>query len=189
MQSVAPLWDYLYFIQGLVHHFDGRFDEALEAYRRAREVSPGNPAWPFMVVSALLAQGRPEEAESEVVAAGFTEEGHALARLSRAMVAGSRGDAEAVDRLLDRETVAKLEHDLQYCYFMCQAHAPLGRMSEAVSLMQKAARFGHCHWPYFAKVDPLVETLRGTPDFEAALEDVRRIWSALPDRVDAVDPA
>ena len=81
--------------------------------------------------------------------------------------------------------MAKLEHDLQYCYFIGQAEALLGRVDEAVSWMVKAARFGYCNWPYIAKVDPLIQKLRGEPAFEAALEEIHCLWMELPAKVDA----
>ena len=43
----------------------GRLDEALAAYRKASELAPGRPAGSDCVVRALLAGGRPEDAETE----------------------------------------------------------------------------------------------------------------------------
>ena len=60
-----------------------------------------------------------------------------------------------------------------------QCYAMVGETRSAISWLERAIRHGYANYPLLARTDPLLEKVRGDPDFQQLMEELRPRWEAL----------
>ncbi len=177
---VDPLTPLNWALVAWQHYSAGRSREAERAARRVFELSdPGNPARTYGAYS-LAVPGHNRHgaiaALDEVSAAlPGTPYGSISGFLSRALQGDARGAGAQVTPQL--EQAAFWTEFL--AFFLAQGYALIGRRDEALRWLRAAIARGLINYPLLAKEDPFLESLRGDPEFDALMRDVRRRWEAF----------
>jgi len=89
-----------------------------------------------------------------------------------ASVLAAGGDHAGAEQILDAVNRGDFM-DHHVAYSLGAAYAQLGRDAEALRWLRESARTGFPCYPWFAR-DPMLAPLRGKPDFEALLGEMRR---------------
>ena len=161
------------------HIISGRVTEGLAATDRVFELtSVGNLARVY--AAYYLAFGdRREEAirmlEAEKAALEDSPYGSIALFFSRALQQDPAGAEEAVTPLL-KEAARWTEY---LALFLADGYALTGQRDEALHWLRAAFDRGFINYPYLAKFDPFLQSLRNDTEFLAFLEQVRRRWQAL----------
>jgi DNA-binding winged helix-turn-helix (wHTH) protein/TolB-like protein/tetratricopeptide (TPR) repeat protein len=156
-----------------VYYFAKRYDEAVEASRKAREMDPNFAIAHLVAGAAYEQQGRYEEAIAELRQANNVPGGspEALASLGHALAASGRRDEalrtlEELKRMSDARYVSPLDFAILY--------AGLGDEERTLEQLERAAddRVG---WLINLGVEPRFNTLRSDPKY---VELLRRMGLA-----------
>ena len=65
------------------------------------------------------------------------------------------------------------------CKMMTDAYALLGRRDDALRWLRRAIDFGFIHHPCLANDEPFLESLRGDPEFQGIMADLKPRWEAV----------
>ena len=132
LESMAAERGRSYVNLGIALASDGRFDDAVAAYRRAIEEAPSDPVAYGNLGAALAAQGRTQDAGDALVTALRLDPGLAGAHRSLGMLLAQRGDFAAAERHF-REIVARDPGASQDRTNLGNAILEQGRVDEAIA--------------------------------------------------------
>src|SRR5262249_9856093 len=155
----------------------GRYQEALEAFRESRQFNP--PLWSYQVAFAQFELERREEAAATVAEAlknGEQDEGGLLTSIE-AMLAAARGDTVKAEEKIKR--AAELGKDYVHFhhteYSIASAYALMNKRAEALQWLEKAAADGFPCYPFYER-DPNLKNLRDDPRFKAFMKTLKERW-------------
>jgi TolB-like protein/tetratricopeptide (TPR) repeat protein len=148
---------------GTMLMFAGRYDEALAQFRRVLELDPNYPLAHLDLARLYAARGENDAAIEELRHApeivgsyGLGLSGYVLAK------AGRRVEAGAEIRRLQNDTA----HRYAVALPIAQIYGALGDRDRAFEWMDRA--YTDRNWSlYFCRVDPLLQSLRSDPRWEA----------------------
>jgi eukaryotic-like serine/threonine-protein kinase len=150
-------------------YYQKRYQQALDKASEALSLDPNLPIAHVMRARALSGLGRGDGAIAEIQRSyDLTKDPAALAELGRILAAAGRtGEAESI---LSRITAAGLDGvgaSLGEAYI----EAALGRRQEAIASLARAVqqRSSRVLW---MRVDPRVDSLRTTPEFQNLLREI-----------------
>jgi serine/threonine protein kinase/tetratricopeptide (TPR) repeat protein len=171
-RSAAPMSPGPIAFEGWFPYYGGKFDEALRIFDDAVALVPDFGAVYYWMGLALMGAGRNGEAVTSF------ERGIAL--LGRTpMVVSGLACAHALDGRTERarELLAEMaaQRDQRYvsAYYLAHVHATFGDRAEALAALELAAE-ERMHMLGLIRMDPLLESLRGDPRFEAIAARVAR---------------
>jgi len=157
---------------GTVLSTAGKYDEAIEQLRKTLEMDPEFYYARWNLGQALEMKGRTEEAMAEYQKAiALNDDPLPLALLGRLYGRIGRKD-EALKILTRLGDVAKKRYVSPYNFALVQMG--LGQKEEAVRLLEQAYEERNGYDIAFIKTDPLLNSLRGEPRFEALVQKVTR---------------
>jgi tetratricopeptide (TPR) repeat protein len=164
-----PRWPYYL---GALYAQAGRFDEAIDAYRRALQQMPGNATIRIRMAEVERARGRPAAAEVLLEEALLHSPGNPAATAALGEIALARGDyREAVARL--EEVMEAVPEANQLHYPLAQAYRGLGDAAAARAHLAKRGQVGiQPDDPMLAALEQLkqgerIHLLRGQTAFRA----------------------
>ena len=155
----------------VVDLFDGRFDTALQGFRRWMDREMGIPAFPWWWLGQALAfAGKEAEAVSAFQEGARSEPGQFTDMCGLGALAFSGEGAKA---LLWFETSSLPEvavHDEVYPAFVSTCFARLGELDLALRWLEQAIRWGFVNPRFHGEYNPFLAPLRGDPRFQALME-------------------
>jgi serine/threonine protein kinase/Tfp pilus assembly protein PilF len=150
---------------GTYAYYAGQFDEAVAAFRKSLELSPAIPVVHHDLARVYLAQGRPQEALTEI-----QQEPEPVWRLfGQALVYHDLGKKQEADAAL-REFIAKYSDDS--AYQVATAYAYRGETENAFEWLDKAYARRDTGLSD-VKVDPLLNSIRSDTRYAAFLNRMR----------------
>ncbi len=163
-----------------IHLYQQKYGEALAGFDATPEFRRD-----FLKPIALAHLGRDAEALT-LARTELTSPAHSKAvekadvASSLAVILAATPESRAVPELV--ATAMKNgegnSHFHHAAYNIATAHARMGKRSEAIAWLEKAAREGMPCYPLFAE-DPYLDTLRGDPRFQAFLARTRTQWEGF----------
>jgi tetratricopeptide (TPR) repeat protein len=100
------------------------------------------------------------------------------AQFGRAFAYAIRGQRGEGIRFLSRVEQAARPHDGEMLYKIAQAYAVLGDRPSALRLLRQSIEHNFYCYPYFVR-DPMLESLRTSPDYSALMELARQRHEAF----------
>ncbi|HEY6548321.1 MAG TPA: protein kinase [Vicinamibacteria bacterium] len=167
--------------QGIVAILQGRFAEAVPLLEDVRRMS-GKPLSDSYLAQAYYYSGDKAGGETVLEELGRTSSASASARARSTLASflAARGERSRAADLV-REVAAGSYMDHHVATSLGAACAQLGRPSEAVTWLRRAAETGFpCH-PWYVH-DPLLAPLRDHPEFERLLQGLREAQRSAEDR-------
>jgi tetratricopeptide (TPR) repeat protein len=151
-------------------YFARRYDEALEQLRRTVDLDPNYPVTYWILGLVLGRMGNHELAITEGEKAVELSGGSPLMRAALAHTLGAAGRTkEALEILDDLTKLAKEKYVAPY--FFAGIHAGLGENIHAIEYLEKCYE-EHSHWLIYLHLDPSMDALRDSPDFQGLLRRV-----------------
>ena len=162
-----------------IHIYQQKYAEALEEFEATPEFRQD-----FQVPLALAHLGRVAEAVGRA-RAELTNPTHAIQIYDRAStravvfaLSGSRREAEESIAAAQVGVAEGNSHFHHAAYNLACASALLGKKREALAWLRRTAEEGMPCYPLFDK-DPFLDGLRGDPEFQAFLAEMKAKWEAF----------
>jgi TolB-like protein/Tfp pilus assembly protein PilF len=159
---------------GVTYYYAHRFENAIEQFRKVREIEAGNVWVRTMLADAYACAGQREKAIEECEQA-LALSRHAIGRLTTACTYARIGKTEEARRILVDVESAWNPGDSLSSFFVAAAHARVGEKDAAFEWLEKVFQR---HEPFLTdlKVHPVFDSLHGDPRFD---DLVKRI--GIPD--------
>jgi len=173
-----PLFAPSHMVLGLHHTMLGRREDAAPSLRRALEMSAAPPLR-MMAGWALAETGHHEEGTQvlEELEAGLADDPHRP--LVGFLASALRGDEARALSHLTPEALRRFATTEWDYLILAGGHALLGRNRDAVSSLRRAVEYGQVNYPFMSEQSSFFEPLRGEPDFQALMAEVKPRWEAL----------
>ncbi|MEE4296468.1 MAG: tetratricopeptide repeat protein [Wenzhouxiangella sp.] len=178
--AVDPLTPLTRCFPGYLAAMEGRFDDALEPYKRMLEGDTANPVARLFNVWVNLGAGHADQAIA--LAKGF--EGPAgdstPAQLARYMVAAHVGNIESQN--MPEPVLEAIKNSEMYSRYAAEAWAAAGHAKQAAEWLARAIDLGFFNWPYLATHSPFLSPMADSPELKPVLNRARVRWQALQER-------
>ena len=147
-----------------------RLDEAEAQVRKTLEIDPRFFLAHYYLGGILQAKGHLKEAIPEYQQAfDLNGDAYSLAMLCQAYArAGEKGEAQKA--LAKMNELSKSRHVAAYAWALL--YLGLGEKERALDELEHAYERGDTNYLFIAKVDPLLDDLRGDPRFEALVQKI-----------------
>ncbi|HET6850835.1 MAG TPA: winged helix-turn-helix domain-containing protein [Pyrinomonadaceae bacterium] len=168
-------------MRGMTALFSGKFGDAvalLEEAKQAKETTVTD--WHLAQAYYYHQERDRSEQILEKLRASNSAEEHVRAQASLASFLAARGERKRADQLL-KEIAGSAYMDHHAAYSIGAAYAQLGRPEEAVKWLTRAVETGLPCYPWFEK-DPLLDSLRASPDFQRLMGNLKKYWESVNTR-------
>jgi len=157
-------------LRGTAALVGSQFDDAKQWLEEVRKLSaPTITDW--YLAQALYYSGDDHGAEELLSTLHGSAQAEQRARATLASFLAARGDTAEAESLVDRAlTTGYMDHHVAYS--LGAAYAQLGQPERALRWLRKAADTGFTCYPWFSR-DPLLQPLRGNPEFSRLLASLR----------------
>lgn len=174
--ALDPLTPVSRCLPGYADALEGNLTAAVEPYRQMFEMDPGSPMARLFYVW-VLALNRRTDSVTEIVKAippetRETVAGRLCAFLAHALAGNARAAAAAVTPQIEALATAT---DV-FPRLLAQGYALLGLKEAAIHWIAIAVERGFINYPFLARHDPFLGSVRGDPRFETLMETVRDRW-------------
>jgi len=176
LEGVDPVNFMTQWLDGGAHLFAGRFDRALEPFRRNHRLQPENPAGLFYLALVLAYLGSTEEAAALVDRAPDQVSDNAFAVLGLMLACALRMDREGVRLLLTPTLEKTFRRDGGYSYHLAGILALVGGREDALHWLENAVDRGFTNHEFLATQDPFLESLRAEPRFQKVIQRAKDAW-------------
>jgi Tfp pilus assembly protein PilF len=166
----------LYWMHGRWLLYLGRVDEAVRTMREAVAAAPDQHKALGFLGKFLYYQGRLEEAEEVLTRARALEAGRAEPGVffASGFVQAARGERAAINpRIFALRPEEVFDGD--HAYWAGAVQALLGEKAQALVWLRRAVELGNHNYPWFQR-DKNYDSLRGEPEYQAIMAEVRRYW-------------
>jgi non-specific serine/threonine protein kinase len=176
---IDPLTPVYRFLPGLISLMAGEFADALQPFDEAIKIDPQNSMLHTCRGQILAMGGRTEEAISEFRQTFEAEPDNFFAQLGGLYAAALSADHEAAQRIASDEFKQIAACDTQYPWNVAECYALLGNHPEALRWLDLAIEKGFINYPMLDQLDPLLQSLRGEPEFAVAMRKAHERWQAF----------
>jgi TolB-like protein/predicted Ser/Thr protein kinase len=175
LADVDPLNYRLHFRLGLGYLTDCQFEPALEELRIYYEADSTNRLAQTVYSWALACNGRNDEALMVLDRIAPSSSGNAVVVCSMLLKYALLKDKENAFRLMTPAFKRTCRRDMDWSYWVAARLALLGAKPEALDWLENAINRGSINYP-FIKCDPLLDNIRGEPQFKRLLERAKYEW-------------
>ncbi len=174
--ELNPTTTRIHWMHGRMLLYVGRASEAEQELRQALAENPNHFKAMAFLGKFLYYQGKLDEAEpvlSRAVELAHNN-GDNSAQVMAAFLYASRGQRDKIDpKILESRPTDVIDGDL--AYWTGGIHALLGEKEEALAWLRRAVEVGNHNYPWFQK-DKNYDSLRGDPEYQRIMQEVRQHW-------------
>jgi DNA-binding winged helix-turn-helix (wHTH) protein/TolB-like protein/Tfp pilus assembly protein PilF len=168
-------------MRGMSALFSGKYSDAvalLEEAKLAKETTVTD--WHLAVAYYYYGERDRSDQILERLSASTSAEEHVRAQASRASFLAARGERKQAERLLT-EIVGSTYMDHHAAYSIGVAYAQMDKPEQAIKWLTRAVETGLPCYPWFEK-DPLLDAIRGVPNFQRLMENLKKYWRSVNER-------
>lgn len=171
--AVDPLNPLHQFLPGFLALMRGDLSQAPPAFRKALEMEPDNPVLRLGCGQAEAMAGDSKAATATLELLETYAPGTLFSGLGRLLRSGLSGESDVLSE--DEERAAS--SDLQWAWTAAQGYALQGQSEEAITWIGRACDLGLLNYPLVALYDPLLQSVRGLPEFEGRMVRLEPAWA------------
>ena len=180
LMSVDPLAAFNYFPVGWVEFVQGRFGKACEAFGKGWRLEPDNllMQWVYTIGLAWNQQREDACAHAELFAKQAPQ--NLMAQASLFLKHALQGQKTQALQVVTPKPTSFMRDDEFGSWQMAACYALVDERQEALDWLEHATlRRGFINYPFFAKIDPMLENLRGEQRFAELMQRVKQEWQAF----------
>ena len=179
MLAVDPLTPINHCMPGFVAILEGRNSDALPYYRKFFEMDPYNAfaAWCWGYV--LLRNGKFDQASKVIDELMANHEGSIMAHLGSAIRSGVSGNKESTRNAITSDLRAAARNSELFSREITHCLALVGDADEALDWLENTVRIGNINYPFWARHNEWVDSIRNSSRFDAIMRDVEREWLSV----------
>ncbi len=155
---------------GLTHYFSRNFDKAIEVYLKTLEMDPNYAVTNMFLGQAYVQKGLYEKAieHFKIALKFYGDSTNMLAMFGNANALAGHPDvaANVLENLLDSSKKAHVS-----AYDLATLYAGLGDAASAINSLERAYE-ERAYLLVYLKVDPVLDKLRGFPEFAVLLQNI-----------------
>src|SRR3984893_14118531 len=174
--ELKPTTTRIHWMHGGMLLYVGRAYEAEQEMKQALAENPNHFKAMAFLGKFLYYQGKLDEAGpvlERAVELGRNNDDN-TAQMMAAFLYASRGQRDKIDpRILKSRPADVIDGDV--AYWTGGIHALLGEKEQALAWLRRAVEVGNHNYPWFQK-DKNYDSLRGDPEYQRIMEEVRRHW-------------
>jgi serine/threonine protein kinase/tetratricopeptide (TPR) repeat protein len=174
--DIDPLTPLHHVVPGFLDVLDGDPQRALPWLARAHELEPLNPITSIAYGQALAMAGEREHACVVLQAIDTYAPDTFFAKLGLAFSHALRAQPERAREAMTPDMMEHARHDMQYSWTVAQCCAMIGEREKATEWVENAVRQGFWNYPLLAERDPLLDSVRDDPGFEAVMTTTKAKW-------------
>lgn len=162
--------------QGSQHFYDGRYDDALQAWRKCYELHSENPFSQFYYALILSYHNQLNEAFPIIDHSAKVNPNHILTKLGLVLKYGLQGEKEKTFQEMTPDFRKTCQRDTTYSHHLAGIFALQDEKDEAFKWLEIAVGRGFLNYPLLSQKDPWLESIRGEERFKKLMERVKREW-------------
>ncbi|MCZ6917884.1 MAG: protein kinase [Gemmatimonadetes bacterium] len=170
LMRVAPQAPRSHFVMGWHHLLQGRFDLAIEAYRKAHQLEPTTPQTRFYLGYVLAATNNLDAAIELFDLMIKETPSHIWARIAKFYKFALRNQRGLALKAVSPEDKQAARWGEYYSYHMAECFALIGETAQALEWFDNAVRRGFINHPYLSKHAPFLSGLRDEERFRRLLD-------------------
>jgi serine/threonine protein kinase len=175
--QVDPLNAQVHVNSAIQEYYECRFEEALEAGRRAFVLDPESIMSRYLYIVSLILTDKFDEAHR--LSEQWREDmpGYSWVELILATLYSARGMKSESQKILSEKTQqAMWGRDPAGVLIVVEINALNGETEESLKWLEHAVDIGFINYPLFSELDPFLENIRGEPRFKKLMERVKQEW-------------
>lgn len=176
LMQIDPLGFPTKWLQGQIHFYDGRFDQAFMHWSKLYELEPEHPVCRTYYAIILAYQNRLTEAISIIDQSVKTTPENAFTKLGLLLKYAMLNKEKKVFQELTPDLRKTYRRDGGYSRFLAGIFALLDAKAEALDWLENAVNRGFLNYPFLAEGDPFLENIRGEPRFKKLMQRVKHEW-------------
>ncbi len=176
LMQIDPLSVPANWYKGGLYYYDGKFNLALQSWRKFYELHPENTLSLFMYAVILIYNNEIDEAITIIDQNAKTDPGNVVAKLGLILKYAIQGDEEKVFREMTPDFKKTCQRDLGFSHHISGIFAMLDVKDEALNWLENAVNFGFINYPFLNEYDPFLKNIRGEERFKKLMERVKYEW-------------
>ena len=171
-----PLNTIVYSLPGYLKLVNGEWVSAAELYYRMYKMDPDSPIFRWFYIWSLIYAKRIEEAYRIIDKLEISSQSTIFASYGLLFKNALSVNKEDALKIITPEikTIAKgVEY---HSRALAEAYAILGEKEMAIDWLENSVNCGFINYPFYAKIDPFLENIRGEERFKKLMERVKYEW-------------
>jgi len=164
------------FMYAWIHIVSGKFSKAVDISIQAYNMGGDQPF--FSVLHAIfLAYDKRYEESFDICDMAYKMDPEGLwPRMGQCLKYALKGDKEHTIKAMSGGVKDKARCDLYDALLMAECDALIGEKGEAITSLEYAVTLGAINYPFYNKISPFLENIRGEPRFKKLMERVKIAW-------------
>jgi TolB-like protein/Flp pilus assembly protein TadD len=179
VMATDPLTPINHCMPGFVAFMEGRNSDALPYYRRFLDMDPYNAFAAWSWGYALLRNGKVDEASAVVAELRRKHEGSIMAQLAEALLSAYCGDLRRARDAITQDLLASARNSELLSREITHCLALAGETDRALDWLDNTVRIGNINYPFWARHNEWVDSLRSSSRFDSIMRDVEREWLSV----------
>ncbi len=171
--EIDPLYPLTQLMAGAIEVLDGKFDSALTAIKKARELERENPFLGFWYAKALAYAQHYEEARALFDLIIKDEPWANLSSFFNFALQKKKSEAR---QTLTEEFLKRMREDELFPIWIAESFALINQKDEAIDWIENGVKWGFINYPFLAEYDPFLANIRGDERFLKLMERVKQEW-------------
>jgi serine/threonine protein kinase len=177
--AIDPLTAFYQMLPGFLALMEGDFGNAVGPFQKSCEMDLSNPIVRLTYGQTLAMNGQTDKAIEAFDLLMRDMPNTLFAHLGIFYKLALTGRQTAAMQVVPDEMKAAAWEDMEYSWCMAQCYALAGESSEALRWLANAISQNFMNYPLLAHQDPLLASLRGTPEFDRLMVRVKMNWQAF----------
>ncbi|MBW1764787.1 MAG: hypothetical protein JRJ23_08625 [Deltaproteobacteria bacterium] len=158
------------------HHYDGRFNRALQGFQMLYKLYPEQPWSQFYYALILAYHNETDEAISIIDQRSKANPGNVMAKLGQILKYALAGNKERVFQEITPDFKKTVQRNPFNSHPLASFFALIDEKEEALNWLENAVNRGFINYPFLNEYDPFLKNIRGEKRFIKLMERVKHEW-------------
>jgi adenylate cyclase len=175
-RQIEPFDIWSIWFSGALPYYNGQFELALQEHYKYYKTDPKQPGLQVGYAVYLIYNNQIEEALTIIDHSARATPDHVHTKMGLMFKYGLNGNKQAALQELKGNFYEWCRREAAWSYWIAVVFALLNSIEETIDWLENAVNLGFIHFPYFAKIDPLLENIRSDSRFKKLMVRVKQEW-------------